>query len=196
MDFKHFGKRFKFVLQGQTANPWAKTVGLSTGTVTRMSHDNVPGQDVLTAIMRKENVNLSWLLSGRGQPFMVDTHLLVSSCISQIKLHLADTAEYSVYWMSSEELNLSCVVFAQPAGYQFKDTFVQYYQIEILCSHYSEDIETLMRSLKQDKAASVKHVILAETQLRALVGGQLGTYSLLGDEKGCGLLNDVDRHVD
>lgn len=185
MNFYNFSERLEFVLAGRKVNPWAKRLNLSSGTASRLKQDIVPGQDVLTAIMRTENVSLNWLISGSGKPFMVDSYLDSADFYNQLNNHAKDCPQYRCDYLALAQLNVMFVVLSQPASYEFKGATINYVQVEVLSSPFDCDLGHHISPL-----FTATHEMSLEPHLsRSLVSGQLGTYALFGDETRPGILN-------
>ncbi|WP_299732335.1 hypothetical protein [uncultured Endozoicomonas sp.] len=71
-DFSTFSKRVFYVLGNRKLHPWCATLGLSKGAADSIRADVIPGPGILLGIHRQERVNISWLLSGEGKPFIID----------------------------------------------------------------------------------------------------------------------------
>ena len=197
MDFYNFSERLEFILAGRKINPWAKRLNLSSGTASRLKQDIVPGQDVLTAIMRTENASLNWLLNASGKPFMVDIYLDAGDCYSQLKNHAKDCPQYRCDYLALDYLNMMCVVLSQPASYEFKGATIKYMQIEVLLSpFYSDGLKYTAPGYEHDFRILIEPLFKNSQEMRLdplkihyLVNGQLGTYAFFGDESRPGILN-------
>lgn len=183
---KEFTQRLEWLLSDRKLTPWAKKLGLSSGTAARLLKNVVPGSDILTAIMRTEHVNLNWLLEGRGLPFMLDSYTETEAFENMLSVHAQD-AEYDAYLCFNDELKSAAVVLTQPAAYTFKDKSIAYHQIETLCGPYKSPF-SIERALT---GCNINYFDLPEFQFPAFTRGQYGTYKLLGDDRVPGMVKNT-----
>ena len=69
---QNFIERLAQVLAERKPTPWGERLGFNKSTVSRIFSGVVPGSEILNAIMRYENISLSWLLSGKGDQFLIE----------------------------------------------------------------------------------------------------------------------------
>lgn len=196
---KEFTPRLEWVLADRKITPWAKKLGLSSGTAARLLSNVVPGTDILTAIMRTEHVNLNWLLEGKGSPFMLDGYSDEGALLNMLAIHAQD-ARYTAYVYTDVISEMAAVVLTQPATYEFKNKQISYNQVETLFGP-CESTRSLLSALN---GCNIQHFTMTQLDLNAFSRGQFGTYKLLGDEKHKGLVLQnvalqetmtIDHHV-
>jgi hypothetical protein len=183
---ENFKSRFDLMLSGRKATLWIKPLGLSNGTISRISENAIPGPEILTVMQRSENVNVNWLLGGDSRPFMIDTHIDQTSFIDYLNYHSED-ADYRIDYLLTENLNTLVVVFSQPASMQFKSKTIGYKHIEVLAGPLNEATLATLQTLKS-RHAHCNEFVLSDIQTRQLVRGEFGTYLLFGDNDKNGLI--------
>ncbi len=185
-----FKQRLDWVMAGRKVTPWAKNIGLTSGTMSRLSKGEAPGVEILTAIMRTENVNISWLIDGQGLPFIVDTHYDEPGFLTMLRMHDADSP-YTVHLCVNPDLNLAVFVFTQPASYQHKSKTIEYHQLEIVVGPYSDHLRNLLANGQLFRQCTLNHFQLDDLEFRSLVRGQFGTFRLLGTDEKKGLVENT-----
>lgn len=188
---EEFGARLQWLLSGRTITPWSKKLGLSAGTVKRMKDGHKPGSDILTALMRTENVSLNWIMEGKGLPFMLDVHTDQHAFMNMIRQHDSD-ADYTVYVSVDIERHLVAVIFAQPASYEFKNHTIEYTQIEVLVGPWSQALRNDVVHGMLFVHSHLQFFTMTDLEWKTFTRGQFGTYALLGDENHRGI---VERQV-
>ena len=181
---KEFTPRLEWVLADRKITPWAKKLGLSSGTAARLLSNVVPGTDILTAIMRTEHVNLNWLLEGKGTPFMLDSYTNADAFENMLSIHAQD-AQYTAYLSVDMQSSMASVVLVQPATFEFKNKSIEYQQIETLYGPCRNPL-ALSEALK---GCDIHSFSLTQLDAMAFSRGQFGTYKLLGDDKRKGLVS-------
>lgn len=181
---KEFTPRLEWVLADRKITPWAKKLGLSSGTAARLLSNVVPGTDILTAIMRTEHVNLNWLLEGKGTPFMLDSYTNADAFENMLSIHAQD-AQYTAYLSVDMQSSMASVVLVQPATFEFKNKSIEYQQIETLYGPCRNPL-ALSEALK---GCDIHSFSLTQLDAMAFSRGQFGTYKLLGDDKHKGLVS-------
>ncbi|MER2527430.1 MAG: hypothetical protein ABTR07_05835 [Candidatus Competibacter denitrificans] len=67
-----FIDRLKFLTGGVRPHPWGTRLGWDRGLISRaFSGKQLPGPEALTQLAMIERVNLTWLLTGEGTPYLV-----------------------------------------------------------------------------------------------------------------------------
>lgn len=185
-----FNDRLLRVLSDRKKIAWGESLGFNKSTVTRIFGGEVPGTDILNAIMRKENLSLSWLLSGRGDEFVVAR--------TQIPEEFGDLLEVLLeegHWTAHicNAPNGATVVLDRPGQYEYKGKAIDYRIVEIINGPVSEE---LIKELRLEKSigddnkcySSFKLCELDEDTAWSLSNGYLGTFKLFGDSEFRGLL--------
>lgn len=190
-DEKEFTPRLEWVLAGRKVTPWAKKLGLSSGTAARLLSNVLPGTDILTAIMRTEHVNLNWLLEGKGSPFMLDSYTNADAFENMLAIHAQD-ARYTAYLSVDMHSGMASVVLEQPATFEFKNKTIEYQQVETLYGPCRNPL-ALSEALN---GCDIHNFSLTQLDAMAFSRGQFGTYKLLGDDKHNGLVSNSSGGVD
>jgi hypothetical protein len=180
-----FTPRLEWVLADRKITPWAKKLGLSSGTAARLLSNVVPGTDILTAIMRTEHVNLNWLLEGKGAPFMLDSYTNADAFENMLSIHSQD-AQYTAYLSIDLQSGMAAAVLVQPATFEFKNKTIEYQQIETLYGPCRNPL-ALSEALN---GCDIHSFSLTQLDAMAFSRGQFGTYKLLGDAKRKGLVSN------
>lgn len=188
IDDEGFAGRVNWMLNGRKITPWSKKLGLSAGTVSRMMEGQIPGSDILTAIMRTEHVNLNWLLEGKGTPFMLDAFNDPKAFMSKLGMHASD-ADYDVYISTDKGSGNAAAIFALPASYSFKKKVIEYTHIEVLLGPLTKTLRDGIVHGMLFKRTTPKYFTMSDIEWHNFARGQYGTYMLLGDEKRQGLVS-------
>ncbi|EGR1122867.1 transcriptional regulator [Vibrio cholerae] len=171
----NFDERLSFLIQDRKKTPWGKALGFTSPSITAMFSGHIPGPEFLHAIRRAENVNLNWLLTGEGKPFIVHHFRKADELVETIDAMLTDE-DWTVYVCSLEKQ--TALVLTQMGQYEFKGKWIDYTLCEVLVGQGSEELaQTLCNHLHQRNIYVLTG--LAESALSQIAGGQLGTYSLL-----------------
>lgn len=62
--------RLKQLARGRPLTPWLVGCGWSKVDVSNVIHGHIPGHLKLTALALREDVSLTWLLTGKGPPYV------------------------------------------------------------------------------------------------------------------------------
>lgn len=65
-----FLSRMKWVLGDRQKHPWGDSIGLKNSRIDSIFKGLLPQADALLAIRHAEKVNIDWLLTGEGQPYV------------------------------------------------------------------------------------------------------------------------------
>ncbi|EHE6947159.1 TPA: hypothetical protein PMB08_002792 [Vibrio cholerae] len=68
----NFKIRMYELLNGRKQTPWGKSMGFSGGSISSIFGGRIPGSKFLGPISELENVNLNWLLLGKGAKYNVE----------------------------------------------------------------------------------------------------------------------------
>ena len=190
IDDEEFVSRLKWVMADRKVTPWAKKLGLSTGTASRLLENTVPGTDILTAIMRTEHVNLNWLLEGKGTPFMLDAYNDAQAFMNTMRMHASD-ANYDVYISADVDSGNAAAIFALPASYTFKKKVIEYTHIEVLLGPLTKRLRDEVVHGFLFANSNLKFFTMTDIEWKNFARGQYGSYLLLGDEKRKGLVSRI-----
>lgn len=80
-----FFDRIKKIAGGRTLNPWLKSLGWISNDVTRIKEGHIPGSIKLRQLAEAEGINLTWLLTGLGQPFLIEHYLTDASAARRVR---------------------------------------------------------------------------------------------------------------
>lgn len=70
--YKNFLSRLVFVLGDRKKYPWGAHIGLDRGIIERLFNGKEAKGETLAHISRLENVSITWLLEGKGSPYLVN----------------------------------------------------------------------------------------------------------------------------
>ncbi|MER0354493.1 transcriptional regulator [Vibrio vulnificus] len=170
-----FEERLSFLLGDRTKTPWGADLGFTATSISTMFKGHIPGQEFLQAIRRAENVNLNWLLTGEGKPFIVHHFRKADELVETVDAMLTDE-DWTVYVCSLEKH--TALVLTQMGQYEFKGKWIDYTLCEVLVGQGSEELAQALRKHLHQRNIYVLNN-LADSALNQIAGGQLGTYSLL-----------------
>ncbi|HDI3145846.1 TPA: transcriptional regulator [Vibrio cholerae] len=187
-----FEERLTFILNDRKRTPWGSSLGFTSTSISSMFGGHVPGPEFLQAIRKAENVNLNWLLTGEGSPFVVE-HFLSADALSDYLAAMLHEEEWVVYVCSSQ--GTACLVLTQPGAYEFKNKWIEYRIVHVLVGP-SDDI---VGNVLIDNHHDGKHIfvpLISEEERQAIITGQVGTYEML--EKNPPILNvfNATGHID
>lgn len=181
-----FSERLTDLLSGRGKNAWGKVMGFNSSNITRMFRNEIPGYEILSAIMKMENVSLSWLLEGKGSPFLIDVQETAEGLAEMVEEHLKDGGWTDIYVTNAP--NGVLVTLSQPGQYDYKGTAIDYRIIEVVTGPLSEALVQLLEKAK----AKVWLGTLEPADAQRIVNGEAGTFLLFGDDKHEGLLSHPD----
>ena len=193
---KNFSERLTKVLDGRKPTPWGKGIGLNSATTSGLFAGKQPGSEILNAIMRKENVSLSWLLSGKGPQFLIN-HCQTAEAFYDLLGDLLEEERWNDIYVCNAPNGLT-VVLTQPGQYDYKGTPIDYTVIEVLNGPVNDDLIQGLSAEKdigeQNKYSSHVHFCrLNEQDARDISNGCAGTFDLFGDSNTQGILEYSSR---
>ncbi|EPT2759156.1 transcriptional regulator [Vibrio cholerae] len=173
-------ERIDILLDGREITSWGSSLGLPPSSTTALLSGHTVEEKYLHAIRRAENVNLDWLLTGEGNPFIVR--------------HFSDNydfAETVESMLADEDLtvhvgffkNQITLVLSQSGQYELNGKWFDYTSCEILTGNAITLISMFLFSHQHHskvyvfKGQAESH--LDEVYLSKIADGKLGTYSLL-----------------
>lgn len=171
-----FEERLNYVLNDRKQTPWGKSLGFTSASISHIfSGGRIPGPEFLQAICRAENVNLNWLLSGKGKPFNVTYIQSAKSFVVYVNTMLTDENWQVCVCSLSEQ---TVLVLTQPAQYEFKGKWIDYTLCEVLVGQGSEELAFILNE-HQPERDTYATPNLPGNILKKIVNGELGTYALL-----------------
>lgn len=172
-----FEERLNFVLKDRKQTPWGKSLGFTGASISHIfSGGRIPGPEFLNAIRRAENVNLNWLLTGEGSPYIVDYCQSADELSDYVSAMLHDEP-WVVYVCS--HVDTTCLVLTQPGAYEFKGKFVDYNMIHVLVGPGDDVLANVLNDHNSDGGA-VFVPFMTDNERKDLMAGKIGTYELLG----------------
>jgi len=169
-----FLDRINFILQGRKITPWAKSIGLSNGDVSRIKDGKIPGPEKLVPICRTENISLNWLLEGVGEPYMVH-HTFTDEETAELVSSHANDERWQILVLKNNVY--PAIVLTLPAIMQVGKNEVKYTAVEIIAGPM--DAETLKAIMS---AGSETHEIsLDEFTMRRLYAGKVSNQEIFGN---------------
>jgi hypothetical protein len=185
--------RIENILSGRKITPWAKSLGLSSGMATKLQGNDLPGSDILALISYAENASITWLTTGRGQPF------IVQSCetAEEFKdIFMSCTGETISVLLSDNPAEGMAVVFSWQRDYPYKKKTIALREIRIAFCPANFSINALIdKTNSEERAAGGHDFIVAKAfnvgsdKLHAIRHGEVGTFTLFGDNKHPGWLS-------
>ncbi|HAS5696718.1 TPA: hypothetical protein I7E69_002000 [Vibrio cholerae] len=175
----NFHERLHVLLKGRNKTTWGKALGFTSQSITAFFCGHLPETEFLHAIRRTENVNLNWLLTGQGNPFIVQHFSDNSDFVETVDSMLADE-DWTVYIGLFDDRVM--LAFTQLGKFELKGKWIDYTLCEVLVGEDSEDLAlTLCNHIPQRNIYVIES--LAESTIKLIADGQLGTYSLLINPK-------------
>lgn len=98
---KTFLYRINWILGDREKHPWGRSLGLRNSRIDSIFKGVPPQVDGLERIRRGERVNLDWLISGEGAPFVVPIFRDDAACAAALAERLADGGDYRLYVLAS-----------------------------------------------------------------------------------------------
>lgn len=179
-----FSERINLILNGRKLYPWANALHISNGVTNRFAQDIIPGSEILTTIMRKENVSLNWLADGKGKPFYISIQNSDESMAQELSMHLEDFPYTINLIHDSSHL---VIELSEPAQSKYKGKAIDYVRYEHITG--SAGAKTRNRLLEQYEQfrSGWNETTIDTPDMERLRKGWMGPYELYGDEKQKGI---------
>ncbi|MCM5507150.1 transcriptional regulator [Vibrio sp. SCSIO 43169] len=171
-----FEERLAFLIKDRKKTPWGKSLGFTSPSITAMFNGHTPGPEFLNAIRRAENVNLNWLLTSEGSPYIVE-YFQTADALSDYVCAMLHDEPWVVYVCS--HIDTACLVLTQPGAYEFKGKFVDYNMIHVLVGPGDDVLANVLNDHNSDGGA-VFVPLMTDKERKDLMAGKVGTYELLG----------------
>ena len=168
--------RLTYVLHGRMKHKWGKDIGITKSVIDSLWKGKIPGADKLSPAIRAENLSLSWLLEGMGNPYLVNHCTSDEECYSVLDEMYAE--EWKTY-IVTDGCQIA-IVLTQPGSYQIKDDPYLYTIIEVLTGNIGDDALNLVLDNVTNK--TVFHIETSCSTMNDLIRGNVGTYQLLHAE--------------
>ncbi|AYV20480.1 transcriptional regulator [Vibrio mediterranei] len=172
----NFEERLTFVLKDRKKTPWGNSLGFTSTSISTMFNGHTPGPEFLSSIRRAENVNLNWLLTGEGSPYIVE-YFQTADALSDYVCAMIHDEPWVVYVCS--HVDTACLVLTQPGAYEFKGKFVDYNMIHVLVGPGDDVLANVLNDHNSDGGA-VFVPLMTDNERKDLMAGKIGTYELLG----------------
>lgn len=170
----NFEERLNYVLQDRKQTPWGQSLGFTSTSISSMFKGHIPGPEFLYAIRRAENVNLNWLLTGEGTPYIADYFQSAEALCDYVVAMLEDES-WQVFVFSDNET--AGVVLSQPGQYEFKGKRIDYTILHILVGPGNDSLIGVLKTHKKN-GKSVLIPMLTDKEMQLITSGSLGTYQL------------------
>ena len=170
-----FFARFHFLLSGRQPYPFGEGAGINRGTISRVLKGNVPTHESLASLVRVENASISWLLEGKGSPYLVTYCQNDADCREMLDAWLEEDG-WTLHLVMVN--SLSSLILTQPGQFDNKGKMIDYTIIEILAGPMAE--KTMDRIIEaQNNGHPVMTVRVSPTVATKIYKGRMGTYALL-----------------
>lgn len=190
-EHKTFISRLLFILGERDRYPWGDALGLTRGTINRISSGHVPGPEILGAISRSENVSLSWLLEGVGVPYRVARCQSDTEACALLTQHLNDEPGWAIHLIACEPA--FAVVLTNPCQIVSGNKTVDYFCVEIISG---AGPDTVRVALEARTSNPVRRLRMSSKDLQRLSTGWMGNLELLGWRNTPGVLAQAKPVVD
>lgn len=185
LDMETFKQRLTYILAGRRIHPWAASLGISKGAAENMGKGNIPGPEILKLIRQQESINVGWLVTGDGAPFLVEQPEDLSTVLES---ELADLEPSEPLWAhfftDGQQL---VMILRKPSLYIYREKSVLYdFHRLIAVAVNSITIQAINQfsadTSQNDNLSCYMHRVDPET-MDALLAGKLGPFQLLGNSK-------------
>ena len=149
-----------------------------------MSQGIPPGQKILGIIQKLENVSLSWLVDGVGQPFLTRRAESDAEAARYLEALLVDE-DWTVYLLTDRIR--TALVLTQPAQIQHKDKRIPYRALEVITGPIGERTLEILNSREE----ILRKEISTDTMDR-IWAGEMGSWKLLGSKQSPGVIDGAE----
>lgn len=170
----NFKERLVLILNGRKKHPWGEALGFTRGTLTRLFNGEIPSAEKLTPICRTENVSLTWLLEGIGEPYMVHHTYTDEETAELIKDH-TDDESWQILVLKNQVY--PAVILTLPATMQVGKSHIKYTAIEIIAGPAGpETLEAITGA-----NALTQEIDVDEFTMRRLYAGKVSNQEIFGN---------------
>lgn len=157
---------------------WGKSLGFKSATIARIKKGQTPSSEMLSTIARVENASITWLLTGRGQPYLVQHAESDEDLAEQLRDRL-DDEDWDIDLLHDGEN--AVVALTLPALIGESPGAICYHAVELFAGPVGPATAALIRPRVQESAD------IGPDRLRALTRGMIGPRHVLdwigeGDE--------------
>lgn len=156
--------------------PWLKSLGFSTGVISHVMGGAQPSTDLLTALVRSERVNLSWLLLDKGSPYLVEAVLSDTQAVLAVETYIHN-ADYGVTLAYSDN-NQFAVILHKLDSHHHKDKPIEFHDVNVLAGNIGLETAHWFANQKRSNLA----LKLTAEAMRHLQEGHIGNMELFGFE--------------
>lgn len=175
----NFNERIETVLLDRKLYPWASAMGVSNTAANRIKQGVIPGSEILTSISKTENVNLTWLVGGKGAPYIVERYGSDSDLAKWLTLHIEDGAWEDVYIYTDGQYIV--IELSTPASFSYKNKMVKYTAREVMAGPLGDEVLDLLWSSFSEQSLWICY--LEPETLRDIHQGKIGPFQIHGDSK-------------
>ncbi|MEW6647173.1 MAG: hypothetical protein AB1450_08250 [Pseudomonadota bacterium] len=148
--------------------------------MSRIREGLIPTADSLTAICRAENCSLSWLLAGKGPPYLVGRCDSDEECAERLD-ELLEENGWSVYLLTDGERH--ALALLQPGQFDVKGRPVDYTVLELLVGPFGRGAAMRLGDCITS-GIPVSRAQLPAEHVARIYRGEVGTYELLQRDGG------------
>lgn len=168
--------RLNQILNGRKKHPWGEKLGFTRGTLTRLFNGEILSADKLLPICRAENVSLSWLLDGVGEPYQVHHTFTDEETADLLSLYI-DDEDWEILVLKNQAY--PAIVLTLPATMMVGKKHIDYTATEIIAGPM--DYQTL--SVLNNTSRMISEISSGDFNMRKLYAGKMSNLALLGNEK-------------
>jgi len=172
-----------YVLGDRKLTPWAQSLGLTKGMVSRINEGHIPRPGVLSLIGRVEGVSLNWLMDGYGPPFHLTLVFEPAEAWNAAMAFVEDEA-WAAYLLESKSDR--ALLLALPTSIEIDDTRVEYLAVEILTAGPAMDWYRIAAHAR----GGAEQVVVSDRTMQRIRRGEVGRYALLGADGHGGIIQD------
>lgn len=141
---------------------------------------------MLALVARTENVSISWLLEGKGRPFIVHRFDTDESAAGHLERLLAECPGWNVYEIFSED-GRAAITLTRAGTIERKGSWIDYTLAEVIVGAVGDKAQSVVRHHEREN--QMHSITVDNDTMSRLTSGQLGTWLLVGDTESPGILH-------
>jgi len=173
--------RFASVLGDRRPNTWAKDCNLSSAHAHRFVHGGNIGAEILVLIQRKENVSLSWLLDGKGAPYLINYAPNLGATCAVLGAMLEQCPQWQIINIQVGDNSPAFLLVRNNLMWRKGPEPIHYIEVEVVCGP-PEGLEPLLVDRFAALSERPAKYILADSLFYSrLCGGLVGSHEIISN---------------
>ncbi|MBD3609038.1 MAG: hypothetical protein HUJ30_00655, partial [Gammaproteobacteria bacterium] len=173
----NFLSRIKFIIGGRDNYPWGMALGFGKSTIGAMVNEGkAPSGPTLSNIARAENASLTWLLEGKGQPFLVNHYDRYEDALDYLSAMLEEEA-WQPYMITDGARY--AMVLTLPGQFESKGKMIDYTLLEVVAGHGITSHAMGIAEYFREASPSLQSITTTAATMDDLYRGRMGTWSLV-----------------